>query len=77
MENSKDQANALPLEAAMRFAKSESGKQLLAMLQQTQGEKLEAIMAQAAAGNYNAAKESLAQILQDPKAKSLLDQIGG
>lgn len=62
---------------AMRMANSPAGQQLLQLLQQQNGSGLQNAMDSAAGGDYNAAKKLLTQLLKDPQAKKLLEQMGG
>lgn len=76
-----EQHNGLPkdfsMEKAMAFLKTPAGKQLAQMLQSTRDPGLEAAASQASAGNMDAAKESVKQLLSDPKIQALLSQLGG
>lgn len=65
------------MEQAMAFAASPAGQQLLSMLQQTGGSELNSAREQAAAGDMEQAKQTLSQLLNDPKIKALLKQFGG
>lgn len=61
---------------AMKLAKSDTGKQLIALLQQQNSKDLQNAMAQANAGDYTQAKQALSAILQNPEARALLEQLG-
>lgn len=65
------------LSRAYQLAQSETGKQLLALLQQTGGQELQAAIAQAKAGNVSQAQKTLSALLESPEAKRLLTQLGG
>ncbi len=69
--------NERSIQQAMRMAKSPAGQQLIQMLQQGGGEDLQKAMEQAAAGDYASAKQTIDNLMQDPKARSLLAQLGG
>ena len=76
-----EQHNGLPkdfsMEKAMAFLKTPAGKQLAQMLQSTRDPSLEAAAAHASSGNMEAAKESVKQLLSDPKIQALLSRFGG
>ena len=61
----------------MRLAKSPAGQQLIAMLQNADSQKLQQAAAQANAGQYDAAQNTLQALLSDPKVQSLMQQLGG
>ena len=65
------------MEEAMRLANSPAGKQLISMLQQQNQAELQKAMANAASGNYDAARSALSSLLDDPAVKALLKQMGG
>ena len=65
------------IQEAMRLANSPAGKQLLQMLQSGGGEDMNRAMALVSSGDYEGAKALLNQMLRDPKAKALLNQMGG
>lgn len=64
------------MQEALRLAKSPAGQQLLAMLRQTEGDRLRVAMEQAAAGNYTQAKATMNQLLSSEDAQKLLKQLG-
>lgn len=64
------------IQEAMKLAQSDAGRQLYALLQQTQGQQLQSAMEQASAGNYDAVKKALSTMLSDPQAQKLLKQMG-
>ena len=64
------------VQEALRLAKSPAGQQLLAMLRQTDGDALQQVMQQAAAGDYTQAKTTISQLLSTPEAQKLLEQLG-
>ncbi len=63
------------MEEAMRLAQTPAGQQLLTLLQQNSAARQAA--GQAAAGDYQAVRESLAPLLKDPQFAALLRQMGG
>ena len=65
------------VEDAMRLAQSDAGKQLIAMLQNTNSDRVQAAMDHAAAGDYEKAKQTISSLLSSPEAKQLLEQLGG
>ncbi len=64
------------VQEAMKLAKSDAGKQLIAFLQQQSGKDIQNAMAQASAGNMDAAKQALSGILENPQARAMLQQLG-
>ena len=66
-----------PIEEAQQLAKSTSGQELLQLLQQGDGAKLDEAAALLQQGNTQQAKELLLPILEDPKILALLRQLGG
>lgn len=70
-------SNGYSIQDAMRFAQSDTGKQLIALLQQTQGETLKEAMAQASSGNLEQTKKTMQSVLSDPKIRAILEQMGG
>lgn len=71
------QNNQEAIREAMRMANSPAGQALLQLLQQQNGPGLQSAINSAAAGDYNAARKALNQLLSDPRAKTLLEQMGG
>ena len=65
------------MQEALRLAKSPAGQQLLAMIRQADQSTMQQAMDQAAAGNYQQAKQTLSTILSSPEAQALLKQLGG
>lgn len=65
------------IQEAMRMANSPAGKQLLQMLQSGAGAEMNRAMALVSSGDYEGAKLLLNQMMRDPKAKALLNQMGG
>ena len=64
------------MQDAMRFAGSEAGQQLLALLQQTRSEDLDQAMKQAATGDLSKTKDAMRNFLSDPKVRELLNRMG-
>lgn len=65
------------LEDVQRLAGSPAARQLIALFQRTDPAALSKAVDQAAAGNYQQAKDALATLLSNEEAKSLLAQLGG
>ena len=70
------QNNPDAIRQAKEMARSESGQQLLRMLQNQSSQELNQAMKQASTGDYAAAKAILAKLMQDPQAKKLMEQLG-
>ena len=64
------------VQEAIKLAKTDAGKQLIALLQQQNGKEIQNAMAQANAGDFIQARQALNAILQNPEAKALLQQLG-
>lgn len=64
-------------EDIMRIANSPTGQQLLAMLKQADSATLQQAAAQANAGQYDAAQNTMQALLSDPKMQALIRQLGG
>ena len=65
------------MEDIKRLAQSPAGQQLIAMLQQSDTEKLQQAIQQAQSGNYTQATQTLSAMLSSPEAKNLMKQLGG
>ena len=61
----------------MKLAKSPAGQQLMAILKQQDGDKLEQAAAQAKSGDYAQASQTLSAMLSSPEAKRLMKELGG
>lgn len=64
------------MEDVMRLAKSPAGQQLIAMLQQTDSQKLQQAAALAQSGDYATAGQTLKGMLSSPEAQKLLKELG-
>lgn len=62
---------------AARLAKSPAAQELFNMMQAQNPEALNRAMNQAAAGDYDQVRQSLAQLLSTPEIRALLEQLGG
>ncbi len=75
MQKKSEQNGNFSTEQAMRLAGSHAGKQLFAFLQQTQGDKLQYAMDQAAAGDMAQVKKAMQDLMRDQKAQELLKKM--
>jgi len=64
-------------EDIMRMAGSPAGQQLIALLQQSDGDALTQAVAQAKAGNMAGAGQTLRAMLASPEAQRLIKELGG
>ncbi len=64
------------MEEVMRLAKSPAGQQLLAMLQQSDSDRVQQAASQAAAGDFASAAQTLNALLSSPEAQALVKQLG-
>ena len=71
------QNNQEPIREAMRLAQTAEGQQLIRLLQSSDTETLQTAMRKASAGDYQAAKQALSGILNNPEAQKLLLRLGG
>lgn len=65
------------MQDAMRLASTPAGRQLLAILQQSDSAAMRSAMEQASSGNYEQAKQVLGPLLASPEVQKLLQQLGG
>lgn len=63
------------MQEAMRLAKSDAGRQLLAMLRSRHGDAINAALDSAKAGDVEKTKQALAAFMSDPKTQALLKQL--
>ena len=77
MQKKRDEFSDFSIQQAMKLAQSDTGQELLALLRNTQGEKLQQAMDQAAAGDYAKVKESLQALMSSPEARELLEKLRG
>ena len=61
----------------IRFAQSQEGRKLLAMLKSVDGATLDKAVTAAKAGDFSGAQAALSSVLTDPKAQELMKQLGG
>lgn len=65
------------MQEALRLAQTPAGQRLLAMLQQQYGEQLRQVITQAAAGHYEEVQRKMTDLLSNPEAQTLLNQMRG
>ena len=65
------------MQEALRLAQTPAGQRLLTMLQQQYGEQLRQVINQAAAGHYEEVQRKMTDLLSNPEAQSLLNQMRG
>ena len=71
------QYNEQAIQKAKQMAQSPQGQQLFQMLQSNHADLLSQAMNQASRGDYAQAQQILTQLMQDPEAQKLLNQLGG
>lgn len=69
-------SNNFSMQEIMRLANSPAGQQLIQLLKQKNNQQMQQAVTQFQAGDRESAKQALSQILNDPKAKELLQQLG-
>ena len=62
-------------EQMKRLAQSDAGKQLFALLQQSQPDQLKEAMDHAATGDYTSAKKVMSSLMNSPQAMELIRQL--
>lgn len=77
MQKNSDGITDFSVQQAMALAQSDAGKQLFSLLQRTQGDKLQAAMDQAAAGDLEQVKKTMQQIMASDQAKALMQRMRG
>ena len=65
------------MQDVMRLAGTPAGQELLNYLQQKNQKQLQMAIAHAVSGNMNQAKAILSQMITDPQAQKLVQQLGG
>jgi hypothetical protein len=63
------------LSELMRLAQSPAGQQLIALLQQNGGARLQTAVEKAGSGDFTQAKQILSSLLSNPEAQVLLKQL--
>ena len=61
----------------MHLAGTPTGQELLNFLQQKNQKQLQMAIAHAVSGNMDQAKELISQLITDPKARKLVEELGG
>ena len=77
MQKNSEGINDFSIEKAMKLAQSDAGKQLFTLLQNTDGEKLQAAMSQAAAGDLEEVKKTMQQIMKSGQVQQLMNKMRG
>ena len=77
MEKKTDANGDFSLNDAKKLAQSDAGRQLFSLLQATQGDKLQAAMDQAAAGDMTQVKKTVQELMASPQARQLLEKMRG
>lgn len=75
MQKKNDRFGDFDIQQAMRLANSDAGRQLLNLLQSTQGKKLQDAMDQAAAGNYDQVKKTMQELMANDQAQQLMKKM--
>lgn len=76
MEKKSEGFGKFDIQQVMRLANSDTGRQLLDLLQTTQGDTLQGAMDQAAAGDYDQLKKTVQQLLSNDQARQLVEKMG-
>lgn len=63
------------MQEAMRLAKSETGKELIALFRQQNADALQSILNSTASGDMEQARRSITAFMASPEAKRLLEQL--
>lgn len=77
MSKNSDGINDFSVQQAMKLAQSDAGKRLFALLQNTEGEKLQTAMDQAAAGDLEQVKKTMQQIMESGQVQQLMKKMRG
>ena len=72
-----ENSNNFSMQDMMRLAGTPAGQQLLNHLQKKNPRQLQMAIAHAVSGNMDQAKEIISQLITDPKARKLVEQLGG
>ena len=64
------------MQDAARLMKTPAGQQLIEMIQKADSEKIKQAVAKFQAGDAEGAKQALGQLLNDPAARKLMEQMG-
>lgn len=75
MQKKTDGFSDISMEQAIKFAQSDAGKQLFALLQRSKGDRLQSAMDQAAAGDYEQVKKTMNELLASQQAQELIKKL--
>ena len=71
----KKNSDGFSMQDAYRLAQSDTGKQLIALLQTQNSDTVGKAMAQANAGDMESAQQTLSQLLHSPQVRALMEQL--
>ena len=77
MQKKSDGNSDFSMEQAMKMAQSDAGKELFALLQCTQGDRLRTAMDQAASGDMEQVKKTMEEIMASRQAQELFARMRG
>lgn len=77
MQKKSDGNSDFSMEQAMKMAQSDAGKELFALLQSTQGDRLRTAMDQAASGDMEQVKKTMEEIMASRQAQELFARMRG
>ena len=77
MQKKTDGNSDFSMEQAMKMAQSDAGKELFALLQSTQGDRLRTAMDQAASGDMEQVKKTMEEIMASRQAQELFARMRG
>jgi hypothetical protein len=77
MQKKSDGNSDFSMEQAMKMAQSDAGKELFALLQSTQGDRLRTAMDQAASGDMDQVKKTMEEIMASRQAQELFARMRG
>ena len=77
MQKKSDGNSNFSMEQAMKMAQSDAGKELFALLQSTQGDRLRTAMDQAASGDMEQVKKTMEEIMASRQAQELFARMRG
>lgn len=67
----------LSMQDAMKLANSPAGQQLLALLRNSHGDKIDQALAQASSGDYAQLSKTMQTLMASSEARALLEQLRG
>ncbi len=77
MQKKSEENRDFSMQQAMKMAQSDAGKELFALLQNTQGERLRTAMDQAASGDIEQVKKTMEEIMASRQARDLFAKMRG